>query len=343
MASSEHPEPLRIGVLGASRIAPKSLIAPARELGHRLVVVASRDPERTRTYAAEHRFERVADSYADIVKDAEVDVVYNPLPNGLHAPWNIAALEAGKHVLSEKPSAANAQEAADVEAAVARSGRAFLEGFHYAFHPLFRRILAIVASGEIGELREVAATMRTPAPLEDDPRWDLSLAGGASMDLGCYTLHAARLLGAHAGGEPTVAEARAVERAGHPGVDERLTATLVYPSGASAIAACDMAAETHDYSLTVTGTRGWIHAPNFVLPQEDPRLVVRLGSASRVEEPSARPSFSFQLEAFADHVRTGTPLLLDPTDARIQLELTDAAYRAAGLPPRPHRPYSVAE
>jgi predicted dehydrogenase len=343
-------QPLRIGVLGASRIGAKALVAPARELGHRLVSVAARDPERARAYAAEHGFERSVACYADVLADPEVEVVYNPLANGLHAPWNQRALAAGKHVLSEKPSAANATEAATVETVVAGSGLTFLEGFHYAFHPLFARILEITGSGEIGALREVTATMVMPAPADHDPRWQLALAGGAVMDIGCYALHAIRHLGRYAGGEPAVVSAAATERDGHPEVDERLNAELSYPDGTVAHAICDMAAERLEFSLTVTGSQGSVHAPSFVLPQDDPRLVVRTRGEDRVERLTDRPSFSFQLEALATHLRgspalplnalaqslpDGVPLRLDATEARVQLELTDAAYRAAGLDPRP--------
>src|SRR5262249_52971752 len=103
--------PLRIGILGAARISERALVTPAREGGHRLVAVAARDRDRAQAFADAHGVERVAGSYAELIADPEVEVVYNPLANGLHGPWNLAALRAGKHVLSEKPSASNAQEA----------------------------------------------------------------------------------------------------------------------------------------------------------------------------------------------------------------------------------------
>lgn len=116
-------EPLRIGILGAARISGASLIGPARATGHRVVAVAARDRSRAEAYAAEHGVERVAESYAELIADPEVEVVYNPLANGLHGPWNLAALAAGKHVLSEKPSASNAEEAAEVREAAAKAAR----------------------------------------------------------------------------------------------------------------------------------------------------------------------------------------------------------------------------
>ena len=133
-------EPLRIGVLGAARITERALVDPARTTGHRIVAVAARDRSRAEAFAAEHGVERVADSYAALLADPEVEAVYNPLANGLHGPWNLAALAAGKHVLSEKPSASNAEEAAEVREAAAKSGTVFMEAFHYLFHPVTRRL-----------------------------------------------------------------------------------------------------------------------------------------------------------------------------------------------------------
>ena len=123
-------EPLRLGVLGAARISERAIVAPARDTGTRLVAVAARDRSRAEDFAEKHGIERVHDSYADVIADPDVEAIYNPLANGLHAPWNLAAVEAGKHVLSEKPFASNAEEAAEVRDAAAKAGVVLLEGFH---------------------------------------------------------------------------------------------------------------------------------------------------------------------------------------------------------------------
>ncbi|MDT5191644.1 MAG: hypothetical protein QOI28_3895, partial [Mycobacterium sp.] len=122
---------LGIGVLGASRIAESAIVGPAAELGHRLVAVAARDRSRAETFAGKYGVERVVASYQDVIDDPEVDVVYNPLANSLHAPWNLAAIEAGKPVLSEKPFARNQSEARHVADAADAAGVTVLEGFHY--------------------------------------------------------------------------------------------------------------------------------------------------------------------------------------------------------------------
>src|SRR3954447_21327518 len=122
---------LRIGVLGASRIAELAIVGPARELGYRLVAVAARDPRRAELFAEKHGVERVLGSYGDVIHDPEVDVVYNPLANVLHAPWNLTAIAAGKPVLTEKPFARNRAEAHQVAEAANRAGVTVMEGFHY--------------------------------------------------------------------------------------------------------------------------------------------------------------------------------------------------------------------
>ncbi|MER6418805.1 Gfo/Idh/MocA family oxidoreductase [Streptomyces sp. NPDC001137] len=328
-------EPLRIGVLGAARITGRALIDPARTTGHRVVAVAARDRSRAEAFAAEHGVERVADSYAALLADPEVEVVYNPLANGLHGPWNLAALAAGKHVLSEKPSASNAEEAAEVREAAAKAGTVFMEAFHYLFHPVTRRLHGLLESGELGELQRVETMVAIPAPEDTDPRWSLPLAGGAVMDLGCYSLHAVRMLAPWAGGAPSLVSARGGERVGAPGVDEWLDADLTFPNGATASARCHMAYDTLEMSCRIIGSRGEALAPNFVLPQMDDRIIVRTADGERTERLGTRSSYTYQLEAFAARVREGAPLPLDPDDALATMTLIDESYRAAGFEPRP--------
>jgi predicted dehydrogenase len=336
---SEPAAPLRIGVLGAARISALSIVGPARATGHRLVAVAARDARRAESFAAESGFERVAATYDDLVTDPEIDVVYNPLPNGLHGTWNIRALRAGKHVLSEKPSASNADEARAVRKAVGESGQVFMEGFHYLFHPLTQRLLAVAESGELGRLELIDTMVAIPAPPQDDPRWSLALAGGAVMDLGCYSLHVQRMLGRLAGGAPQVVAARAATRNGHTDVDEWLDADLVFPSGARGSARCHMAHHDVEMTCRLVGTEGEAVAHNFVQPHVDDRLTVTTRGGSRVECLGKRSSYTYQLEAFAEAVRLGTRLPIDAEDAVANMRLIDSAYEAAGLPPRPrHAP-----
>lgn len=328
-------EPLRIGVLGAARITGQALADPAKETGDRLVAVAARDPRRAAAFAAEHGVERVVASYADVLADPEVEVVYNPLANALHGPWNLAAVRAGKHVLSEKPFASNAAEAREVRDAAAAAGTSVLEAFHHVHHPVLRRLQELVGSNELGTLRRVEARFTMPAPPDDDPRWQFELAGGALMDLGCYALHCQRAFAAWAGGEPQVVSATGDERAGHPGVDERITAQLAFPSGATGEAHCDMAADDWCITCRVVGDDGEATAMNVVLPQRDDRVVVRGPSGERTEHLGTRSTYLYQLEAVRAHLREGAPFPTGADDAVRTAELIDAVYSAAGFPARP--------
>ena len=331
-------EPVRIGILGAARIAALSIVAPAAAMGHRLVAVAARDPGRATAFAREHGVERVHEGYADLLDDPEVEVVYNALPNALHGHWNARAAAAGKHVPGEKPSAANGDEAARVQTAVDGAGVVFMEGFHYPYHPLFQRVCELVEDGAVGAVRHVEPTLRMPPPPDADPRWDLGLGGGATMDLGCYSLSCLRLLGRYAGGEPSVVGARAEERPGRPGVDERLLVDIAYPSGATGSGGSDMADTRRDFHLSVRGTRGEILVPMFAVPHEDDTLVLRRSGEEVVEHLGTRSSYTYQLEVLARAVRLGDPVLTDAAWARATMELVDTAYRAAGMQPRTPAP-----
>ena len=323
---------LRIGVLGASRIAELAIVGPAHELGHRLVAVAARDPRRAQVFAEKHGVERVLASYGDVINDAEVDVVYNPLANALHAPWNLAAIAAGKPVLTEKPFARNHAEAQRAAEAADVAGVTVVEGFHYLYHPVTRRAFELAADGTLGEVHHVEVRRAMPPPEAEDPRWSLELAGGALMDLGCYGLHVMRTLGATIGEPPHIVSAHASQRT--PGVDEWCDVELSFPSDATGLSANTMVAHDYSFTLRVVGTKGDALVHNFIMPHLDDRLTIRTPAGVRVERLGTRASYTYQLEAFAAHVLDGASLPLGTADAVENMAFVDAAYRAAGMAPR---------
>lgn len=329
------PTTLRIGLLGAADITTRALIEPAQRAGHRVVVVAARDVDRATAFANAHAIERVAASYDDVINDPEVDLIYNPLANSLHAPWNIKALQAGKHVLTEKPFAANAAEARHVADVARGTDRLIMEAYHYVFHPVMKRVIDAASSGEIGALMHVESVMEIPAPADDNLRWQFELAGGAQMDVGCYALHAMRMLRGCGDGEPWVEAADVREREGRPGVDEWLHTVLTYPSGATGRAIADMDTPEMRMSLTVIGTAGRVHAHNFVLPQLDDRVEITTRAGTHIESLGTRPTYDYQLEVVANAVASGSQPPLGLDDAIATMALVDASYVAAGLPPRP--------
>ncbi|AII08249.1 MULTISPECIES: Gfo/Idh/MocA family protein [Rhodococcus] len=323
---------LRIGILGASRIAEPAIVKPAQILGHRLVAVAARDRGRAEAFAQTHGVERVLDSYADLIADPEVDVVYNPLANAFHAEWNLKAIEAGKAVLTEKPFARNAAEAELVRNAARERNVPIMEGFHYLFHPITGRMFALLGDGTLGTLQRVEVIMRMPEPKPDDPRWSFDLAGGAVMDLGCYGLHVHRQLGRFAGGEPTVVAARAVERT--TGVDESMDIDLVFPNGATGSSINSMNSERFEMTLRLVGDRGEAFAHDYALQSGDDRITITTDSGTTVERLGTRSTYTYQLDVFAQHLADGTAFPIDVADAVTTMELIDSTYRAAGLPVR---------
>lgn len=323
---------LRIGILGAARIAVEGIVEPAGTLGHDLVAVAARDRNRAETFAAEHGVRRVHDTYADVLDDPDVDVVYNALVNSLHAQWNIAALRAGKHVLSEKPLASNAEQARTIQEVASRSDRQIVEGFHYLHHPVNVRLRELVRSGELGEIQRVELTLAIPGPPATDPRWSLELAGGATMDLGCYVLNAARHLGRWIDADPEIVSVDARLRA--PELDSAMRVELTYLGGVTASAVWDMEAEERVMTWTVIGSRGTATSPAFAVPHMDPRLILSRDGRTTVEEHDGRTSYTYQLENLATSLAGGPPFLVGIDDAVANAELIDECFRRAGLGPR---------
>jgi predicted dehydrogenase len=328
---------VRIGVLGAARITPLALIEPARSVSDVAVAaLAARDVERARRFAGRHGVPTVHASYDALLADPEIDAVYVPLPNGLHGRWTIAALEAGKHVLCEKPFTANAEEAEAVAAVARRTGGVVMQAFHYRYHALTRRMLEIIGSGELGEIRRLEARFCIPLPIQDI-RWDLQLAGGSLMDTGGYAIHLVRTL---AGGEPVVRKATAKLRS--PGVDRFLQAELEFADGRTgSVTASMLSPRLLSIAARVIGSRGTMEVSNFLVPQYWHRLTIRTPKGRRKEQVARRPtSYEAQLQAFASAVLHGEPILTDLPDAIANMRVIDACYAAAGLPRREPTPCS---
>jgi predicted dehydrogenase len=322
---------VQIGVLGAARIAPTALIKPAKTNADVVVAaVAARDVSRARAFAVKHGIARVHDSYEALIADPDLDAVYNPLPNGLHGRWTRAALAAGKHVLCEKPFTANAAEAREIAELAAKSDRVVMEAFHYRYHPLALRIEEIIASGELGKLQRVEAALCFPLPNSSDIRYNYSLAGGATMDAGCYAVHMVRTFG---GSTPEVVSAQPKLR--DPRVDRAMTAEVRFAEGHTGRIRCSMwSPRLLEISAHVVGDQGELHALNPVLPQLYHRLSVRSSTGKRVERFPRRASYAYQLDAFAAAVLRGEPVKTTPQDAIENMIVVDAIYRTAGLPLR---------
>ena len=326
---------LRFGCLGAAKIAPAALIRPAREVdGVTVAAVAARDPKRARRFAAKHEIPTVHPSYDALLADPEIDAVYNPLPNGLHCEWTVRALEAGKHVLCEKPLASNAHEAQRMCDAAARSGRLLGEAFHWRYHPLATRVQEILQSGELGALVRVEAALCFPLPIPGDIRWQYELAGGALMDAGCYPVSIVRFL---AGTEPEVVAARAKVVKGT--VDRAMEIDLRFPGQVTGLVRTSMfSARLLEIRASAFGENGELHVWNPIMPHLHHRLRVKTAAGERREKLPGEATYTLQLRAFRDWVAGGPPMATDGAHGVANMRVIDAAYAAAGLPLRGDAP-----
>lgn len=320
--------PLRIGILGAARIAPMALVRPARQVpGVVISAVAARDVSRAGKFAIKHGIQKVHDSYDDLLGDPEIDAVYNPLPNSLHCEWTIRALEAGKHVLCEKPLAANADEALRMQGAAEKSGRVLVEAFHWRYHPLAARIRELLDSGEVGAIRHIEVSTCVPFAIPGDIRYRYDLAGGASMDIGCYAVSILRFL---AGAEPEVVSAEA--RYASPDVDRWMRADYRFEGGVTGRTTASLfSARLFDISARVKGEHGSLSVFNPMAPQFFHRLTLRRRSGTMSERVAGDATYTCQLRAFERAIRAGEPAITDAAHGVANMRVVDAIYRKAGM------------
>jgi predicted dehydrogenase len=345
--------PLRLGLLAAARITGPAVIEPAALVeGVELVAVAARSPERAREVAETWGVPMALASYDELVTSPDVDAVYVATPASLHHRWTLAALEAGKHVLCEKPLAANAGEAREMVAAAERADRLLMEAFHWRYHPLVGQMAEVLASGRIGAIERVEASFDLPDGQipRTDIRWDVAIGGGALMDLGCYPLQWVRwavggvrhrFAVSDTVGEPMVVAA--VAECPVPDIDGRLSAELRWPSGVTGSISCSMISpDPPRIRLDVFGTDGRMLVTNPLAPQFGSRLVVETDAGGRTVETEIEvdrsTTYEHQLAAFRDAVATGVAPPTSGADSVATMELIDACYRAAGLSPRPSLP-----
>ncbi len=327
---------VRLGLLAASRIARQAIIEPVPLVdGVEISAVAARDLARARAAADGWGIEHAYGSYDELIRSDDVDAIYVGTPASFHREWAIKAIEAGKHVLCEKPLAANADDARLI-ADAARSGDVVvMEAFHWRYHPYADQIRAVLDSGILGRPDRIEAVFDIPdgAIGRDDIRWDLSIGGGATMDLGCYPIQWVRFAG---NGEPEVVSAEAecpVE-----GVDGSLTAELRWASGVTGSIGSSMIADAKSVvvHLKVTGERGTMTATNPLAPQNgDAVITVETGDGVETHEADPSTTYFHQLVAFRDAIVHGADFPTTADDGVANMEIVDACYRAANLTPRP--------
>ncbi len=327
---------VRLGLVAASRIAVPAIVEPVADVdGVELVAVAARDLGRAQEAAAEWGADRAYGSYEELLADPDVDAVYIGTPASLHREWAIAAIEAGKHVLCEKPFAANADDARLIADVANGSDVVVMEAFHWRYHPYAAQIREVLDSGVLGRIDRIEAAFDIPEGRigRDDIRWNLALGGGATMDLGCYSIQWARFA---AGADPDVVSAEAVCPV--DGVDGSLVAELRWPSGVTGSVSSSMIHDGEEFVvfLRVSGEQGTMTATNPLAPQKgDARITVETGDGTQTYDVATSATYYHQLVAFRDAIVDGTPFPTTADDGVRNMEIVDACYRAAGLDPRP--------
>jgi xylose dehydrogenase (NAD/NADP) len=318
-------EPVRWGILGTGSITRALLRGASRTDAVEIVAVGSRTADRAAEHAKEHGIGRIHASYEALLADPDVEAVYISLPNSLHHPWTLRALEAGKHVLCEKPYS---RRPADVAAAfdlADRSGLVLCEAFMWRHHPQARTIVDLLP--ELGELQTIRATFSFVLDRPGDIRLRSDLDGGSLMDVGAYCVSGARLL---TGEEPDLVFGMQV--VGPSGVDVRFNGLLHFPGGA--VAEFMSSFETEHRGLEAIGGDGSVRLTNPWLPDNPDPVLIRDGVETSIDffDP-----YQLELEDVSAAIRERRPTLLGRADALGQARTIEALYRSAasGLPVRP--------
>lgn len=321
---------LRWGVLGHSLIGRVCVVPAIQKSSNGIVhTLASRRPERAEAFAREQKIDQLVDDYNTVLADPEIDAVYIPLPNNLHRLWAIKALEAGKHVLCEKPLALNATEATEMVDAAQANQRYLMEAFMYRFHPRSQHIKEMVAKGEIGKLRFVHAAFSFMLTDEENYRLKPEMGGGALLDVGCYGVSVATWLAAS-----SIQEVQATAHIGPTGVDLSTTAILRFENGCTATIQSSFEAALQQ-TYNVTGTQGSIELPhNAFIPREDDAIYYTRGLEDEIRTEHTIPGqdeYLLMVEHFAD-VALGHAPEMFPTQGSIEtMHILDQIAEAAGL------------
>lgn len=313
------------GVISSAKIARNALIPAIHEASNaRLVCLGTPSAERVRENAEQYGYE-VVPSYEAVLERDDVQAVYNPLPNGLHAEWTIKALEAGKHVLCEKPLTVHPEETEALIQAQERTGKWLMEAFMYRFHPQMALAKQVLESGRIGPLRLIRTAFSfNSKPDRSNPRFQKDQGPGALLDVGCYCVNATRFF---SDGAPAAVTAWASWDA-ESGGDMTCAGLLEY-EGHAALFDCSFEAANRG-GIEIVGDSGRIEIPRPWLPGKDP-AVVRVWEGGKSEDLTTEGVNHYRLmvEHFSDCVRTNTRPVRGPEDALENMRVLEAIRRSA--------------
>jgi D-xylose 1-dehydrogenase (NADP+, D-xylono-1,5-lactone-forming) len=312
---------LRYGIVSTAHI--NRLLIPEMHASEKvdLIAVASRDAARAKDYARNWEIERAYGSYEALLADPDVDAVYISLPNTLHVEWSIKAVEAGKHVLVEKPFSRHPEEVEQAFDAAERAGRVLSEAFMYRHNPSSARLVELVRDGAIGELRLVRAAFSYSLYDADNIRLRTDVEGGSLMDVGCYCVSGSRLLA----GEPESVFGRA--HIGPTGTDWVFTGSMGFPGDVVALFDCATSLPDRD-ELEAIGTEGSLFLDD-PWHCRTPVIELRRDNGTEVIELEPVNSYRLEVENLADAINGEAPLLLGRADAVAQARVLEALHRSA--------------
>ncbi len=335
---------LRWGILGTGNIARQFAAGLRTSKRGELAAVGSRAADTAGAFAASHSVPRSYDTYDALLRDGQIDVVYNSLPNSLHHEWTIAALNAGKHVLCEKPFAVSEEQSREMFDVARRRGLRVMEAFMYRSHPLMLAVVEAVHKGEIGDVRLIRTSFcYNTKKIDGNVRFDASLAGGALMDIGCYCINFSRLF---AGAEPT--RVAAVAKTHASAVDELTIGTLHFPGDVMATFSCGMNLHA-DNTASICGSEGYIDIPVPWKPPADNAVFhIAKSTPPRMDNPDSKSkpapppretrSFSaggdlygIEADAFAATILDNAPPTITEADTLGNMRVLDAIRRQIGL------------
>lgn len=314
---------LRWGLLSTARI--NRMLIPAIRAAARseLTTVASRSVDRARGYADEWHIPRALGSYEALVADPQIDVVYNPLPNSLHVEWTVRALDAGKHVLCEKPLALTVEDVARILDAAKRNGKIAAEAFMYRHHPVTHTAEAIVKSGRLGRIRGYKGAFTFALTREGDVRLDPALGGGSLWDIGCYPLSYANLL---AGTAPV--DVFGWQQLSLTNIDFEFSAMMRYADGAVAQFDCGFAGPFRA-EMEVIGTDATLRVDRPFRTDERSRLLLTSGDSTEVVPYEAATAFAGEIADIECAALDGRPQHVSLAESRRTIRTILALYSSA--------------
>ena len=311
----------RFGIISTAHI--NRLLIPGAHASDKveLIAVASRDQSRAEAYARDWDIERAYGSYDALLADPDVEAVYISLPNTMHCEWSIRAVEAGKHVLCEKPLSRHPEDVEEAFDAAERAGRLLSEAFMYRHNPQTARLAELVRDGAVGELRLIRSTFSYSLYDAENIRLRTDVEGGSLMDVGCYCVSGSRLLA----GEPESVFGQAY--VGTSGTDWVFTGAIRFPGDVLAQFDCGTALPERD-ELEAIGSEGSLFLDD---PWHCRKPVIELRRGDEVERIALDPvdSYRLELENLSDAIRGQAPLLLGREDAVAQARALEALHRSA--------------